>query len=410
VTIASETDPLPPRVFVDLSRTNGAGTVGTTSEEPTKRFTIRPEPVISPGAPLDEKHVVDEEIGRGGMGRVLKVRDVDLNRDVAMKVLLEGSGDPTRFIEEAQITGQLDHPNVLPVHDMGIGAQGELFFTMKLVRGHKSLKDWIRRLVAGDKTAHAEMTFERRVQIVQQLCDVVEYAHQRGVVHRDIKPGNVVLGSFGEVYLVDWGVAKLVEPETAPGELPSGEIVNVVGDLDREETREGQILGTVPYMAPEQVMGRQEAVGPWSDIYSLSALLYEFLTLEHYLSGASEETYIQTLTSIVHHVPAEAETWFSLQNGRVPRSLSHVCRKGLSKSPAERYASAREIREELQLWLEGRSPIVCPGTAMQRGLSTYSRWIDRHPVSLPLVSLFAGLFVLQAAVQWAWQLVVALTS
>lgn len=409
----SATPPPPPRVVLDLDAfsrdeaTLAERKESSQSEIETSSVAQGDSRAIVSGMPLDDKHVVDAEIGRGGMGRVLRVRDVDLNRDVAMKVLLNEGGDANRFIEEAQITGQLDHPNVLPVHDMGVGASGELFFTMKLVRGHKSLKDWIQLLEEGDREAHRLLSFERRVQIVQQLCEVLDYAHQRGVLHRDIKPSNVVLGDFGEVYLVDWGVAKLVEPALSPGELPEGEPVQTMGSLDREATAEGELIGTIPYMSPEQVIGRQDAVGPWSDLYSLIAVLYEFLALKHYLSGLPQETYIETLASIVHEVPKAAETWVSSPNGRVPRSLSTICAQGLAKNPKDRYRSARELRTDLQLWLEGRSPMICPGTTMQRGLSTYSRWIDRHPFWLPIATLILLLIVLQGALQWLWQVVQA---
>jgi eukaryotic-like serine/threonine-protein kinase len=409
------TPPPPPRVALDLEAFDREGQTQAErkrSQSDIDTCSVAPseDEALSAGMPLDDKHVVDGEIGRGGMGRVLRVRDVDLNRDVAMKVLLNEGGDATRFIEEAQITGQLDHPNVLPVHDMGVGASGELFFTMKLVRGHKSLKDWIALLEAGDREAHRQLSFERRVQIVQQLCEVLDYAHQRGVVHRDLKPSNVVLGDFGEVYLVDWGVAKLVEPTLSPGELPEGEPVQTIGSLDREQTAEGELIGTIPYMSPEQVIGRQDAVGPWSDLYSLSAVLYEFLALHHYLSGLPQETYVQTLASIVHSEPTPAEAWVSSPNGRVPRSLSMICVRGLAKNPKDRYRSARELRQDLQLWLEGRSPMICPGTTMQRGLSAYSRWIDRHPFWLPIATLVLLVIVLQGALQWLWQVVQALMA
>jgi serine/threonine protein kinase len=372
----------------------------------SSRLPPQPEEPREEYIPVDDKHVFEAEIGRGGMGRILKVKDVDLNRDVAMKVLLADCDQHQRFIEEAQITGQLDHPNVIPVHEFGVSADGELFFTMKFVRGHRSLRDLIDDLLTGDAKVHAEYSFERRVQLIQQVCDALHYAHERGVVHRDIKPENVVVGRFGEVYLVDWGVAKLVDASALPPAIEGDldEQIHVVGEAERGATAHGALVGTLAYMAPEQVSPTRGVIGPWTDVYSLCALLYELLCLHHYLEGVEVDTYIQLMAAVMRAKPRAAESYLGEPNGRVPRNLSRICRKGLLKSPHDRWGSAREVRQALQLWLEGRSPAVCPGTTLQRWLATFSRAIDRRPVVLPIVSLVVGVLMIQALIFWVWRL------
>jgi eukaryotic-like serine/threonine-protein kinase len=359
------------------------------------------------------RYEVCEEVGRGGMGKVLRVKDTDLNRQVAMKVLItEEAADVhvRRFIEEAQITGQLEHPNVLPVHDFGVSPEGGLFFTMKLVRGHRTIEDVVEKLREGEPETHREFTFERRVQVIQQVCHALRYAHLRGVVHRDIKPQNIVLGSCGEVFLVDWGVAKLLDElgaDPTSDRAPEG-----VKGLRREsgragkaseihQTRDGDWLGTPAYMAPEQVVGRQAEVDPRTDLYSLCAVLYELLSLHYYL-GPLDGKVGDLMGAILQRVPVDAEAHLDAKNGRVPRILSRICRKGLAKRREERFQSARELEQALQGWLEGNAPIVCPGTAIKRGLSKWGSLIDRYPVMLPAISITIAVLLATWIVFSAW--------
>lgn len=368
------------------------------------------------GAPEgeEEKYDVRTEVGRGGMGKILEVRDNDLNRDVAMKVLLR---DDTgrfphlrRFIEEAQITGQLEHPNVLPVHDLGVNGGGDLFFTMQYVKGHQTLRDVIDRLREGDELAHETFTFERRAQIVQQVCHALHYAHRRGVVHRDLKPDNIILGTFGEVYVVDWGVAKVLTEEELLESANVDDVLNLESDPietvnskeEFEGTQEGSWIGTPAYMSPEQVLGKNQDVRPTSDVYGLSAVLYELLTLHHYLEGPQGQTsqggsqgLNEMIASVLTRKPLDAETFLHPTNGRVPRHLSRICRKGLEKRPRNRWQSTDELATALQHWIEGRAPIVCPGTFIQSQLSRLSAHIDRHPVGAPVwIIIFSAVLVI----------------
>jgi len=223
------------------------------------------------------------------------------------------------------------------------------------------------------------------------------------------------------VYVVDWGVAKLLTEEELLEsanvddvlDLEADPIETVKSQAELDATQEGSWIGTPAYMSPEQVLGKNKDVRPTSDVYGLSAVLYELLSLHHYLetprpdrsssrSGASSLNEI--VTSILSRKPLDAESYLDRQNGRVPRHLSRICRKGLEKRPRNRWQSTQELAEALQHWIEGRAPIVCPGTFIQRQLARLSAHIDRHPVAGPVwiivlaAVLLVGLIVAAAAI------------
>ncbi|MBL4848262.1 MAG: serine/threonine protein kinase [Planctomycetes bacterium] len=337
-----------------------------------------------------ERYVVGNEVGRGGMGVVHSAADLDLGREIAVKHLKEGSHGTERFLREAQITGQLDHPGIVPVHDLGYAKEGGLYYVMRLVQGGLDLRKLIGRLRSGDEQAHESFSFERRVRIVQQVAQTLHFAHTRGVIHRDVKPENVLLGPLGEVYLVDWGVARL--SADTPEETPDlSELGPIRVDLDHPTTQEGALIGTPLYMAPEQFSGQ---VTSRSDVYSLCALLYELLSLRHYL-GEPAETFMELVMRAKGAVPAPAESFSESPNGRVPRALSLICERGLAKDPAERFASALELEEALETWLEGRSPVVCGTTGLVRSLHAWRRAVERAPQVMTRLSVvFVGLALL----------------
>src|SRR5262245_6840538 len=237
------------------------------------------------------------EIARGGMGAILKVWDEDLRRNLAMKVIL-GKAEPTsegktppvdrhllaRFLEEAQVTGQLDHPGIVPVHELGLDSEGRVYFTMKLVKG-RDLKQ-IFDLVFEEREGWNET---RALGVLLKVCEAMAYAHAKGVIHRDLKPANVMVGNFGEVYVMDWGLARVegredrhdlrLQVEGTP--LTS---LNTERREEREElpdsplfTMDGDVIGTPAYMSPEQARGEIEKLGQRSDVYSIGAMLYHLL-------------------------------------------------------------------------------------------------------------------------------------
>ena len=246
-------------------------------EAPTRTFERPPMtgPRIGEGEDLfRDRYVLGDKLGQGGGGRVMRAYDRILGRRVAMKMLrTDGIGDKDlleRFIAEAQTTGQLEHPNIMPIYDFGTLRSGEVYYTMREVR-NSSLREVINGLCREDPELLEEYTLLRLINLLGQVCLAIHYAHVRGVVHRDLKPDNIMLGDYGEVLVMDWGLARLFDEQS----------------VRREQTmsEEGQTLGTPAYMPPEQARGELEAVDERSDIYSLGALLYEILTLQPPYTG-----------------------------------------------------------------------------------------------------------------------------
>ena len=273
------------------------------------------------------RYQVEEKIARGGMGTVYRARDEELDRDVALKVLSlpPDSGDyAERMLKEARILAGLEHPGVVPVHDVGRLQDGRVYYTMKLVRGQRL-----------DERVSADPSVAELLRIFARICEAVAFAHSHGVIHRDLKPANVMVGRFGEVLVMDWGVAKLrsdLDRRIAVGEtgLDSGVAVE---DL----TSPGTVLGTPGYMAPEQARGEVEAIDERSDVYSLGAILYFMLTGE-----------VPRLGSVVP--PRRSAP-------SVPRPLEAICLKALAWSKDDRYSSVEELSQDISRFL-GQSAVA----------------------------------------------------
>jgi eukaryotic-like serine/threonine-protein kinase len=264
-----------------------------------------------------------EIIGEGGMGKVACCHDRPIGREVAMKVLPpRAASSPTaqaRFLREARIQGQLEHPCIVPVYDLGSTPDGCPFFTMKRVRG-VTLREVVARLADGEPAAQALYTQRKLLDAFSRVCLAVDAAHRRGVTHRDIKPENIMLGDFGEVYLLDWGVAGL------QGSQSSSNPPIAIEDEEGHLTRAGQTLGTPRYMAPEQRQGIANAA---SDIYALGCVLYEILTFTH-----------------IRDQRPEAEA-------KVPPELITICRRAAAEAAEERYEDARQLHAVVDRFLEG---------------------------------------------------------
>ncbi len=287
---------------------------------------------LLPSRLVGGRYRILDEIGRGGMGRVFRALDVDLGREVALKVvdLEPGAADDAarrayleRFLSEAQVTAQLEHPAIVPLHDIGIDRTGQLYYTMKRVEG-RTLEACIAEWHAGP--GRPRVPLPELLRVVLQICDALALAHARGVVHRDLKPSNVMLGRFGEVHVMDWGLAKLLGTR----EANAGD-----GDGGRERaessTRIGQVLGTPSHMAPEQA--RADAnLDARADVYGVGAILC------HALTGAPPN----------RKAPGAA-AWTG-----VPVELAAVCRKALEPERERRYPSAAELAADLRAFLEMR--------------------------------------------------------
>ena len=322
------------------------------------------------------------KLGQGGGGQVLKVLDRDLRREVAMKMLLpqhreDGAGIPEdvllRFIKEAQATGQLEHPNIVPVHDLGVDGNGHIYFTLKYAQGD-SLKDVIRGrrddLMNDEKRRFRDLFSPlQMVEVLIGICQGVAYAHSKGIIHRDLKPENVMMGRFGEVLVMDWGLAKALGKNALPTEQPESVADLTMPDGDASQTMEGSIAGTPAYMSPEQAAGKISELNERTDIYSLGSMLYEILSGHPPYKGTSA-------LDVVRQVLAAPPP--SLSSGTygfrpIPRELKAICEKAMQREPGMRYASVQAMRDDLQNYVLQRPVSACPDTAMQRAAKFYRR-------------------------------------
>ncbi|MCC6150698.1 MAG: serine/threonine protein kinase [Planctomycetes bacterium] len=297
------------------------------------------------------RYVVVREIARGGMGKVLEVEDTDLRRSVALKVLRKELVDRRdlveRFLEEAQITGQLEHPNIVPVHEIGIDGKGNLYFTMKLVEGW-GLNEILNKLRAGDKDTLREWTISRLLEMFLKLCEGIAFAHSRGVIHRDLKPANIMVGRFGEVQIMDWGVSKIV----ARNEKDAHEKAVISDRMESEfgATMVGAIVGTPSYMSPEQAKGETDALGVESDIFALGVILYELLSLRSPWTGKTSDEVLEQVRTFDPEPPSRR----NLDRAIAPE-LDDLALRCLAKSRDKRLATVRELMVNIRNYMEGRT-------------------------------------------------------
>jgi serine/threonine protein kinase len=308
---------------------------------------------------------VEEEIARGGMGAVMRGVDQGIHREVAIKFLLNHADEreTTRFIEEAQITGQLEHPNIVPVHLLGAYEDGRCFFSMKMVRG-RSLADILKE--QADEASKSEYSLVRLLNIFISICNALGYAHSRGIIHRDLKPANIMVGEWGEVYVMDWGLAKVLGQESGVRNQESGgrpSKVEISRAVDANLTQAGAVLGTPSYMPPEQAMG--EAVDQRSDIYSLGAILYEILTLSPPVGRSGDKLAVLVRVAEGEIKPPEQQAPLRARQGWIPAELSAVAMKALARNPDDRYQSVDLLQRDIQLYLEGRSVSAKRDTALE---------------------------------------------
>jgi serine/threonine protein kinase/tetratricopeptide (TPR) repeat protein len=301
-----------------------------------------------------------EEIGRGGQGVVFRARQKSLNRTVALKVISlgqwAGSAHMKRFRLEAEAAASLDHPNIVPIYEVG-ERDGSCYFSMKFVEGGQ-LDEVVRR---------KPISIRQAAELIAKMARTVHYAHEHGIVHRDIKPGNILVDVNGEPHLTDFGLARLVETESAM-------------------TRTMEVLGTPSYMAPEQAVGNNAQLTSATDVYGLGAVLYQLLTDHPPFTGG---TTFETIKLVLDTEPRQPRMW----NRRVDRELSTICLKCLEKDPMRRYPSALALAEDLEHWLKHE-----PIQAKRSGFFRHSRkWVRRNPA---IAALIASLVALAAAVSW----------
>lgn len=336
------------------------------SARPSDDAIVRPEatpPTVGSEELWSKKIRAHEEIDRGGMSYVARGTDLTLHRELALKVSpLPRQQMPraqlARFIEEAQITAQLEHPNVVPVHELGLDPEGRAYFSMKLVHG-RSLEQILELRRQGDEKTLAEFGLRRLLDVFLQVCQAIEYAHARGVVHRDLKPANVMVGDFGEVLVMDWGVAKLIGgsevvtradgpsrmPET--GSVPPAQVSDVTSFRSGKEalaTQAGMLVGTPAYMSPEQAKGIN--VDQKSDLYSLGVMLYEILCGELPFDDEDPQRLLLRMLSEQPRRPSQI-------NPAAPLALEMLALRLLAKDPERRSLTLSQVRAHVQDYIEG---------------------------------------------------------
>ncbi len=317
-----------------------------------------PSPV--PGAePTPRESVPDRyqylnPISAGGMGSVHAVRDLGLLRVAAMKVLAPDLAarprEVQRFIREAQITAQLDHPNIAPVYEIGVDRLGNRYFTMKRIEGD-TLADWCAR--AGRQAGFSEALSEMMAAFLK-VCEALAFAHSRGVLHCDIKPGNILAGPFGQVYLVDWGLAIVGAARGLPDHMPS---MVVAGDSNLDVG--GGPCGTPSFMSPEQAMGARDRFDERTDVFGLGAVLYNILTGVPPFDGDDVATCLDRATACVVTFPPGDPT------APLPIGLCRIVKRAMARDPNERYQTVSELKKDVEMTLRGfplSAEIFAPGT------------------------------------------------
>lgn len=330
-------------------------------------------------AALEEFDVTDL-VGRGGMGAVYRARETRLDREVAIKLLAREAGaDPefaARFAREAQVTAKLDHPSIVPVYGVGYDALGRCYYSMRLVRG-RELGEIFQLANAGREGWNVA----RAVAVMVRVCQAVAFAHGKGVVHRDLKPSNIMVGELGEVYIMDWGLAKMagvtdlrdIRLRLESGGVSAQETIVTSGTAGDSAlmTMDGSVVGTPAYMPPEQALSRVDEVDHLSDIYSLGAVLYELLAGHApYSPKGSKSTPAEVLSTLSTQPPTRVQG----ENAKAPAELVAVCEKAMARRREDRYPHALDLAEDLQAWLDGRV-VGAHGTG---ALIVARKWIGRN--------------------------------
>jgi serine/threonine protein kinase len=300
------------------------------------------------------RYRVIQRVASGGMGTVYLTQDINLGRKVAVKVmnLHDPSGAlASRMLREAQIVALLEHPSIVPIHDVGALSDGRVFYAMKLVHGSR-LDQYVANIIS----------LPDRLRVFQKVCEAVAFAHAHGVIHRDLKPENIMVGAFGEVLVMDWGVAKILQSRTSDNEDRTEDGRVTIDDVDIDatatlqlapipeaigDTKGGTVIGTPAYMSPEQALGKTELLDERTDVYALGAILYFLMTDRPPFDPASMA---EARDQIVNKAPVRPRHF----NPKPPRSIEAVALKAMSKRHEERYATAQEMADDVVRFLDGK--------------------------------------------------------
>ena len=420
-------DEVDPRISLDGTdeRAHAGASRGAVHPPPTSTWSRLVERIRGRTAP-STRYTVGEVLGKGGMGVVYSIWDADLRRRLAMKVIrrsgereappprLGATPSPAavataqapidlvslgRFIEEAQITGQLNHPGIVPIHELGLDADGRVYFTMRLVKGST-----FAQVIEWAATGEQGFNPTRALSVLVAVCDALAYAHAKGVVHRDLKPANVMVGHFGETYVMDWGLARV------RGQKDRHDLRLKVTDTTRFKTErdepassrddaqlmtmDGAIVGTPAYMPPEQAFGKTELIDARADVYAVGAMLYHLLTRRMpYVEPGARMSPRMILLAVQHGPPKPLHEI----DATVPAELAAICERAMARELGKRYASTQSLAGELRAYLEHR--VVA---AYETGaVAELKKWIERNQALA--ASLVAVVVLAIGGLSWnAW--------
>ncbi|MDP7033105.1 MAG: serine/threonine-protein kinase, partial [Planctomycetota bacterium] len=342
-------------------------------------------------------------LAEGGMGRVLTGIDPKVGRQVAIKVLHEVNKTNrirlAKFRAEARITGQLEHPNIVPVHEVDATSEGTQYFSMKLVRGHP-MSAALRKLQESTGPDGAGHDGTSLLRVFQKICDAMAFAHAKGIVHRDLKPPNIMIGAFGEVLVMDWGLAKVLGEPAIP--LPGSDgqrSMPLSLEPEAAPTLDGTILGTLPYMSPEQAEGDPKEIDERTDIYSLGVILYEILTLTLPFRGAitaqRNPTTQEILLEICNGMPQPPRQ--RAPEAIISADLEAVVLRAMHRKKDQRYQSVADLQKDVEAYLEGRTL----GAYRYSPLQVLAKWIGRNRRACVAASgVFLAAMILFGGWQW----------
>lgn len=418
----------PPSVVESLRKRFGNDIDPNVTLDPQTAPSAEPSRVSKPSSTLNDelidkitrhsspnpRYAFKGEVARGGMGAILKVWDGDLRRNLAMKVILGDGAEATdqpptpdpariaRFLEEAQVTGQLDHPGIVPVHELGVGSDGRVYFTMRLIHGRdfQTILDLVKEGKEGWNQTRALNT-------IQRVCEAMAYAHTKGVIHRDLKPANIMVGHFGETYVMDWGLAKVLgKKDAAPkpkvtDSLDESGVKTLRRDAAAQEpgsallTMDGEVLGTPCYMSPEQAQGRLNDMGPASDVYSVGAILYHLLAGHMpYVEPGTTATPFMVLDRVKKGPPRQLHDI----NPKLSNEIVAICEKAMSREQSLRYPDMRAMADDLRNYLEGRVVRAYATGAFVE----FKKWVLRNKATAAAI-LLAILAAMGGLAGVAWQ-------